>query len=68
MIRPLHPRVYVLARQPMARTFFRAMTSRGPACTGKLHEAAKFGSKADALASDAVSKGGEWVFAAVEVK
>jgi hypothetical protein len=68
MIRPLHPRVYVLARQPMARTWFRAMTSRGPACTGKLHEAAKFASKADALASRAVTDGGDWIFAAVEVK
>lgn len=68
MIRPLIPRQFVLARQPMARTFFRAMTSRGPACTAKLHEAAKFASKANALASDAVTKGGDWIFAPVEVK
>lgn len=68
MIRPLIPRTYVLARQPMARQFLRAMTAAGPACTAKLHQAAKFGSRDEALASPAMKPGGEWIFAPVEVK
>lgn len=62
-------RQFVLARQPMARTFFRRMSATsGPICTARLRDAAKFASRAEALASEAVTKGGNWIFAPVEVK